>query len=341
MKKFWVGLVVVIIVVCAACGLLVRSWTITDHGRLDTRVAVLLKLNELVSNPDYQSISDKREKLERSSQLFGGKPIPFQNIQNTEIPGPAGNIPIRIYTPDDPRPMPVIVFYHGGGWVAGSLNTHENVCRKLAKGSNAIVISVAYRLAPEYPFPAGIDDSYAALQWVAENAGSFGGDATRIAVAGDSAGGNFAAIVTQMARDNNGPAITAQALIYPATNFSDFDTESYQQNGTGYMLLKENMEMYRDMYLPQKEDWYDPKASPLLAQDFAGLPPAIIITAEFDPLRDDGEAYAAKLKAAGVPTEEVEYKGFVHAFLSVTRFLPKADEAIDQVCQFLKGEFKQ
>ncbi len=340
MKRLWLVLAV-IIVLSAACGLLVRSWTITDHGRLDTRVAILLKLNQMLSNPEYQSITDKRNKLERSSRLFGGRPIPFENIQDTEIPGPAGKIPIRIYTPDHARPMPVIVFYHGGGWIAGSFNTHENICRKLAKGTNAIVIAVAYRLAPEHPFPAGVDDAYAALQWVSENAESFGGDAARIAVAGDSAGGNLAAVVTQMARNNNGPAIAAQALIYPATNFTDFNTKSYKENGTGFMLLKENMEMYRSMYLPHKEDWYDPKASPLLAQDFTGLPPAIIITAEFDLLRDEGEAYAAKLKEAGVQTVEIQYKGVVHAFFSVTRFVPKADQAIDEICKFLKSQFQQ
>jgi acetyl esterase len=341
MKRFLVVLAGIIVVVVLGGGLLIKSWMTTDHGNLDPRVAVVLKLNQILSNPDFQSVADKRKKLETSARLGAGKLIPFQNIKNTEIPGPAGNIPIRIYTPEGPNQMPIIVFYHGGGWVSGSLDTHDHTCRALSKGTTAIVVSVAYRLAPEYPFPAGVIDAYAALQWVAKNAGQFGGDRTRIAVAGDSAGGNIAAVVAQMARNNKSPAITAQVLIYPATNSSSLDTVSYKENGNGFMLLKKNIEIFREMYLPRKDDWNDPKASPLLAKDFKGLPPAIVITAEFDPLRDEGEAYAAKLQQAGVPTVSTRYKGVVHGFVGMGRFIPQADEATDQICNYLRTQFQK
>jgi len=193
------------------------------------------------------------------------------------------------------------------------------------------VVSVDYRLAPENPFPAAVDDAYAALQWVSENAESLGGDPSRIAVAGDSAGGNLSAVVSLRARDRNGPKVSCQALIYPATDPSSLDTQSQNDFATGFLLTKEGLEWFRSQYLPRPEDRVDPYASPLLAPDHSNLPPAVVITAQFDPLRDEGEAYAEKLRQAGVPVEVVRYESMIHGFVSFLGIVDQAAEALDLI----------
>jgi acetyl esterase len=243
----------------------------------------------------------------------GIKPEPVANIVDKTIPGPAGDIAVRIYTPDGNGLFPITVYFHGGGWVLGSLEVVHGLCTILANRAHSVVVSVDYRLAPEHLFPAAVEDCYAATKWVADNAALLNGDVERIAVAGDSAGGNLAAVVALMARDQGYPSLLYQLLIYPATDVR-YDTQSYVENGSDYFLTTDLMRWFHRHYLPSDgaaDDW---RASPLRAVDLSGLPPAHVITAEFDVLRDEGEAYAARLREAGVETTLQRYDGQIHAF---------------------------
>ena len=250
--------------------------------------------------------------------------------EDRTIPGPAGEIPIRVYTPAGEGPKPVIVYFHGGGWVIGELDTVDNPLRRIANRTGAVVVSVDYRLAPEHVYPAAFDDSYAATAWVAEHAAELGGDPERIAVSGDSAGGNLAAAVAIAARDRQGPRLAAQLLIYPVTDF-DFTTESYEQNGEGYLLTKGSMQWFWAHYLGAQDLGKDPYACPARADDLAGLPPAFIATAEFDPLRDEGEAYAANLRIAGVDVTAKRYDGMLHGFAWTLGATPSGAALIDDL----------
>ena len=234
-------------------------------------------------------------------------------VENRTIPGPAGEIPVRIYTPQGNGPFPALVFFHGGGWVICNLDTHDGICRSLANGAGCVVVSVDYRLAPEHKFPAAPEDCYAATQWVAKNAAELNVEASNIAIGGDSAGGNLTAVVAQMARDRGGPHLVFQLLIYPATDFR-MNTPSIEENATGYFLTKDDMIWFTNHYLNSEEDKTNPLASPLLARDLSGLPPALIITAQYDPLRDEGELYGQKLREAGVPVTVSRYAGVIHGF---------------------------
>jgi acetyl esterase len=235
------------------------------------------------------------------------------SVVAAKVPGPGGDIPVRIYTPPNVLvTRPGLVWFHGGGWVFGDLEGADNNARGLCMAADCVVVSVDYRLAPEAKFPAAADDCYAVTEWVAEHAADLRIDAKRVAVGGDSAGGNLAAVVAQLAR-NAGPELSYQMLIYPVTD-ANFGTGSYTENAVGYLLTKEDMEWFWECYLNAPADAKDPKAAPLQAANLAGLPPAIVITAEYDPLRDEGEAYAAKLQAAGVPVECVRYPGMIHGF---------------------------
>jgi acetyl esterase len=262
------------------------------------------------------------------------------SVVNRTIPGPAGDLPIRIYTPmGGSAPRPVVVFYHGGGWVIGDLETHDAPCRQLANAVPAIVVSVDYRLAPEHKFPAAPEDCYAALEWVAANATSLGGDPKRLAVCGDSAGGNLSAVVALMARDRRGPKLAAQILVYPATDLTR-DSPSHVENGKGYFLETESMAWFIGHYTRSAADLTDPLGSPLRAKDLTGLPPAVVITAEFDPLRDEGESYARRLCEAGVPVEMKRYDGMIHGFFSMDALFPEAAEAMTLAAEGLRKAFR-
>lgn len=246
----------------------------------------------------------------------------------------ASGVPIRIYRPSTQDNLACIVFYHGGGWVIGDLETHDAPCRRLANATGAVVVAVDYRLAPEHPFPAAQDDCYAATCWVADNAATLNIDPTRIAVAGDSAGGNLAAVVSLRARDENGPAIAHQLLVYPATDAA-MNTASYNDNAEGYMLTRDSMAWFWENYLGS-DNQANPLASPLMADNFQNLPAATIITAGFDPLRDEGEAYGEKLRAAGVETDVVREAGLIHGFISLVDGVPAADKAVKSFSEKLK-----
>jgi len=258
-----------------------------------------------LTGPGAQGVRDMMKNFPRPE----GEPI--AKVEDRKIPGPEGDIPVRIYDPGGPGPKGVIAWYHGGGWVLGDLDGSDAGCRMLANASGCIVVSVDYRLAPEHKYPAAVDDCFAATKWIAANAASIGGDASRLAVGGDSAGGNLAAVVAQLAKAEGGPAIRFQLLIYPVTDYS-YATASYKDNATGYLLTRESMEWFWDHYLKSAADGDNTKASPMRAADLSGLPRALVVTCEFDPLRDEGEAYASKLAEAGVPTTAVRFNGQIH-----------------------------
>jgi acetyl esterase len=266
-------------------------------------------------------------------------PEPVSRIDNRTITTAQAELPVRIYWPngyDDGAPPPIVVFFHGGGWVLCDLDTHDGQCRSLTNGVGAIVVSVEYRLAPEHGFPAPLDDAYAATVWAHEHAAELGGDATRLAVAGDSAGGNLAAAVAMAARDRGGPALRAQLLVYPVIDAS-FETASFRDNAEGYFLTGGHMRWYWDQYVPVVAQRSDPLASPIRAPDLSGLPRAHVVTAEFDPLRDEGEDYARALEAAGVPVTAHRYDGMFHGFFGMGAVLPAARDAMDTACASLRA----
>jgi acetyl esterase len=265
---------------------------------------------------------------------------PVARIENQQIAGPAGPIPIRIYTPKGKGPFPVLVFFHGGGWVVGTLDGRDDVCQSLANRAGVLIVSVDYRLAPEHKFPAAAEDSYAASRWAAMHANDIGGDSRRVAVAGDSAGGNLAAATALYARDKGGPRLVLQVLVYPVTNY-DFDTASYHENAVGYGLTRDRMIFYWGSYLASPRDGESPYASPLRAKDLHGLPPALILTAQYDPLRDDGEAYAARLHQAGIPVHVTRYLDMTHGFLASAATYPQANKAVQEIAMALRKAFAQ
>jgi acetyl esterase len=244
------------------------------------------------------------------------------------IPGPAGPLRVRVYRPLSTEILPVVIWFHGGGWVVGTLDSHDPVCRALANRTPCVVVAVDYRLAPEAPFPAAVEDSWAATRWVAEEALKLGGDATRIVVAGDSAGGNLAAAVALRARDS-GLELALQVLVYPVTDF-DLESESYRRLATGLNLTRAKMEWYWQQYLGGA-DGSHPEASPLRAPDLTGVAPALVQTAEHDPLLSEGEAFAARLADAGVPVTLTRYDGMIHGFIRMPALVAEADFSLAEI----------
>jgi acetyl esterase/lipase len=253
------------------------------------------------------------------------------------LPGPAGDLEYRLYRPASPGPHPIVVYYHGGGWVLGSHDSDDPLCRDLCDRSGAVIVSVNYRHAPEHRFPTAVDDAFAALQWVADNTIELGGIPGSLAVAGWSAGGNLAAVVSHLARDAGGPELSGQLLLNPVTD-SDFSRPSYIENAEGYILTKGVMHWFWDHYV-DPEDRTDPRVAPLRAPDLAGLPPACIVTAEFDPLRDEGDAYAEALRAAGVPVEHVQARGHTHTSTAMVDVVISGREVRDTMGRALSGFF--
>ncbi|HEX6312845.1 MAG TPA: alpha/beta hydrolase [Acidimicrobiia bacterium] len=288
--------------------------------------------------PPYEtSIADARAMMDGFNAL-AGEPQAVASVEDREIPGPGGSLRIRVYRPTGDDDLPVTVFYHAGGYVIGSLDSHDSLCRLLANGSGSIVVAVDYRRAPEHRFPAPVEDAFATLQWVAEHAAELGADAGRLAVAGDSVGGGLATIVSILARDAGGPALRLQVMVYPDVEWS-FSSPSWEEYGHGYFVTVEIAEWLRETYFNSPSEWDDWRASPLRCPDLSGLPPALLICPEYNLARSDMEAYARRLEEAGVPTTFSLYEGMLMGFWCMGSFIDAGHAAIDEVTSALRGAF--
>jgi acetyl esterase len=303
--------------------------------------ALLDALDALGSPPIEEQTPDQVREVYGQFSALGSR-AEMASVTDRTFCGPDCDVPVRVYVPTtEPAPRPVLVYFHGGGWVIGDLESHDATVRALAAASGVTIVAVDYRLAPEHPFPAAVHDCLAAVRWVAEpaTAAELGIDPARMAVGGDSAGGNLAAVAAQELRDS-GPPLRFQLLVYPATEMH-FSHPSIDENADGYFLTKADMTWFRSHYCPDA-DWNDPRMSPLLAADDAvrGVAPALVITAEYDPLRDEGEAYAAKLQAAGVDAKVSRYDAVVHGFFSMGDMVPEGKAAIDEAAEALRAALR-
>lgn len=307
---------------------------------LDPSAVKFMELVRAIGRPPLDTLSppDARVAFGMGRAVTQPDPPELAQIKAMAIPGPGGAIPFRVYIPHglkaQDRLAPGLVFFHGGGWVVGDLDSHDTACRSLAIGAERIVLSVDYRLAPEHKFPAAYEDAVAATEWVAANAMQLGIDANRIVVGGDSAGGNLAAAVAVHARDN-GPKLAGQMLIYPVTDLA-LHHPSHSEEDTNVLLTHNVMRWFRDHYVNSEADYADWRGSPLRAADLKGLPPAIVITAGADPLRDEGEEYARKLAEAGVATVHRSWPGQFHGFFTMGRVIPEATAMIGELSDWLK-----
>jgi len=303
--------------------------------RLDPQAAAVLDAVEAVPVPPTYALSVESAR-ERLAEFFGDQTAaPVAAVEDFSIPGPDEAIDVRLYLPERTEP-PLVVFYHGGGWVLGGLDSYDPLCRALTNAGEFAVLSVDYRLAPEHPFPAGFEDAYAAADWAATHAGRLNCDPDRLAVAGDSAGGNLAAAVTIAARDRNGPSLDAQGLIYPGVAAPGIHTfESQSENAEGYFLEWDSVTWFYERYLADAADRRNVYAAPLLARDLSDLPPATILTAGFDPLRDEGEAYADRLAEAGVEVGHEAFPGMIHGFVNMLDDLDRASDGVAAVADGL------
>ncbi|HVM08186.1 MAG TPA: alpha/beta hydrolase [Acidimicrobiales bacterium] len=290
--------------------------------------------------PAAEPPADNAVRLQQSRDGYlmlraaGGEDPPLASVVDRTIPGPAGDVPVRVYTPEGSGPFPVVVYFHGGGWTIGSIDSHDPVTRRMAAEAGAVVVSVEYRLAPEHPFPAAVDDSLAAFDWVFANAAELNGDPSKLAVAGDSAGGNLAAVAAIHARDTGTP-LAAQILIYPSVDQRE-GYASYDENEAGPFLTKETMVWFKAQYAADPLDW---RASPIVAEDLSRLAPALVITGQYDPLRDEGKAYAAALEEAGTPVTLHNYETMPHVFVQMWGVLPAAKECMTEIAETLKKAF--
>lgn len=309
---------------------------------LDPDAAAVYKAFQEAGRPPYETVGHvtARELYLAGRVVSNPEPPELETAGPLSIPGPHGAIPARIYTPKQLRKTdglaPCLVFFHGGGWVIGDLDTHDVVCRKLAHEGELIVISVDYRLAPEHKFPTAADDAIAATKWVAANSAKLGIDATRISVGGDSAGGNLAAVVALATRDGDGPNLAGQVLIYPATDFA-MSHPSHREPETSILLTHSVIKWFCNHYLNSTADIHHWKASPARAETLAGLPPSYVMTAGADPLRDEGDEYAARLKQAGVPVTYRHFPGQFHGFFTMGKLLPQANVALSEIAGWLKA----
>jgi acetyl esterase len=302
---------------------------------LEPQVQAVIDLVIKAGRPAYHQLSpkDARQLFRETRPAVTPVPPAIGQVRNLTADGPHGPIPLRLYRPADvaaSAALPALVFFHGGGWVIGDLDTHDTLCRQLTAESGVSVVAVDYRLAPEHKFPAAADDAWAATRWVVARAGELGVDPRRLAVGGDSAGGNLATVVALLAREQGGPLLVQQVLIYPVVDLGA-EAASYADFADGFMLTRESMRWFIAHYLKDRSDALDWRASPLRAPSLAGLPPALIVTAGFDPLRDEGEVYARRLREAGVRVDAVCYGGMVHGFVGMGRLIETGNRAVAHV----------
>ena len=306
---------------------------------LDPQAANVIDLIVKSGRPPYHQLTPKdARQMFRETRPASTPPAPQIGAVRDVLTEGAQAIPLRVYRPpgvSDSRRLPVLVYFHGGGWVIGDLETHDVLCRQLTAEAGVSVIAVDYRLAPEHKFPAAADDAWAATRWIAAHAAELGVDADRLAVGGDSAGGNLAAVVALLAREAGGPRIALQILLYPVTDLVS-ESQSYADLADGYMLTRDSMRWFFDHYLETSDQASDWRVSPLRASSLAGLPPALIVTAGFDPLRDEGEAYAHALRAAGVRVDYVCYGGMIHGFVPMGRLIDTGNRAVSHIAASLR-----
>jgi acetyl esterase len=311
-------------------------------GVLDEQIALMRQGQEVMGEIPFDQLSpaEARDDFRKTFGLLkmsGGIFEKVDSVQELNIPGPAGDIPSRLYMPGKGAGSPLFVYLHGGGWVIGGLDSADNMARFLCKHADCAVLSVDYRLAPEHAFPAALEDAFAAVAWAAAQAGELGGDPQRVLVGGDSAGGNLTAAVAQMAHEKGAPRIAGQVLLYAALDGAHLDTPSYKEFGEQSLgLPKRDVEWYLDQYTPEPHERLDPRVSPLLAKDLGGLPPALVVTAEFDVLRDEGEAYARRMQEAGVKVKLMRCNGMTHGFLSTIGLIRRATMNFEQVAEEIK-----
>ena len=305
---------------------------------VDPQIQVLLDKGTGVPATHTLPVDAARAQYEARIALMA-PPADIASVRDRAIEGPGGPLRIRIYTPLGTRPFPLSVFFHGSGFVLCSVDTHDGMCRNLCAGAGCVVASVDYRLAPEHKFPAGIDDCLHATRWAAAHAAELGADPVRLAVVGDSAGANMAAVTALRVRDEGGPPLCGQLLLYPVTDYHTPGTQSYDENAEGYGLTRDTMKWFWAHYLNDESESAHPHARPLRARDLSGLPPALVITAEYDPLRDEGELYAEQMKTAGVPTALTRYDGVNHGFMFWVGVVDRAGMAMNEACDWLRGVF--
>ncbi len=303
---------------------------------VDPQIQTLLNLGAGLPELHTLSVADARAQF-AIRDVPGLRKPPIAGVTNRDMQAPGGSLGLRVYTPLGTGPLPLIVFFHGSGFVVCSLDTHDGMCRNLCAGTGCVVVSVNYRLAPEAKFPAAPDDCLAATRWAVENAAALGADPGRVIVAGDSAGGNLAAVTALRIRDEGGPKLLGQLLIYPVTDHYDPGTPSMTENAEGYGLTRAGMIWFWDHYLPDRSHAPDPHASPLRATDLSGLPQTLVVTAEYDPLRDEGELYASRLRQADVPTRMKRWDGMNHGFFFWPGVVDKAGAALDEACHWVKS----
>ena len=306
---------------------------------LDPEAAATVAAIEAEGVPEWSALSVESARRVEDEVFAAEDPPEVEFVRDLAIPGPESEIPIRAYRGEAPTdsPRPVLVYYHGGGWVLGTLDSIDGACRRLARRGECVVVSVDYRLAPEHPFPAAVEDAAAALRWTADNAEVFGGDPERLAVGGTSAGGNLAAATALRARANERlPDVARQFLLYPITNYA-LDTDSHRENADAPLLTSADVAWFWDRYLRSPVDGANPYASPLRARDLSGLPPATVVTCGHDPLRDEGVAYAERLESAGVAVRHDHHADQPHGFLSLSESVAAADDALDELGAELRG----
>lgn len=313
-----------------------------DGDTLAPEAQLLLAVLDRRREPPLETLSpaEARQARGRLTAAYAGRPVPVDTVQDVEIDGPVP-LKARHYAPPEPGgPHPLLVYYHGGGFTYGDLDTHDGACRILCRHAGAHVLAIDYRLAPEHPFPAAVDDAWAALRWAFENAHRLGADPSRVGVGGDSAGGNLAAVSSQIAARAGGPAPALQLLIYPATDMTTRH-RSRELFREGFLLTDPEMDWYTDNYLgTARAHAGDPRASPLVAKHLSGLAPAFVVTAAFDPLRDEGEAYARALQAAGTPTTLRRFPGFIHGFINAAGVSRTARDALVEIAGVTRGMFE-
>jgi acetyl esterase len=313
--------------------------------KLDPDAQNILDMVKAAGRPAFHTVTpdEARAFYAAGRTVLQPEPQPVAEVRDLTCPGPHGEIKLRLYRGSNTKAgdaLPCLVYFHGGGWVLGDLDSHDTVCRRIANATDGCVVSVDYRMAPEYVFPAAVDDSAAATRWIAANAGALAIDPARLAVGGDSAGGNLAAVMALMARDGNLPPLVAQILVYPATDLAG-TSDAYRRITDGYPLTAPTMVWFRDLYLTKQSDWYDWRASPLRAATLAGTAPAFVATCSHDPLVDEGIAYAKRLEQEDVRVQHVHFSDQIHGFLTMGKFIRASDTLHDMVAAALNAAWRR